>query len=293
MAIITDYSKFNYTKIKVPIYMIESPSDDRGERHFVNVNIDSHTQSKCYIGNRFIDSVKVERISVPNNNSAKWCVTIIVSDVLNKGEIFALLRQYCEIITKQCSIYVYCGSNGFRGFGFDQIDVLTSYSDDGITYIADNDFRIGMGEITTKITVMQNVFLLNQSKKKAILLQQIEDAYVAALKSGDMVSRYILLYRVIELIKGSKEMESYRADAEKMLISQGITKKEWQALAIYEFLRKEFGVSEYRDNITLTVDTLRQIIIVRNDMAHESDLTNVRRTLYDHFIPIVQAILLK
>ena len=41
MAIITDYSKFNYTKIKVPIYMIESPSDDRGERHFVNVNIDN------------------------------------------------------------------------------------------------------------------------------------------------------------------------------------------------------------------------------------------------------------
>ncbi len=293
MSIITDYSNFKYTKIIAPIYMIESPSDDRGERHFVNVNIDSHTQSKCYIGDHFIDSINVKRIPVSDDDSAKWRVTIIVAATLSEDKIFALLRQYCEIISKQCSIYVYCGSNGFNGFGFNQIDVLKSYSEDGITYVANNDFRIGMGEITTRITVMQNVFLLNKANKQTALQQKIGDAYVAALKSGDMVSRYMLLYRVIELIKGTKEMASYRAEAEKTLTSQGITKKEWQALAVCEFIKKEFGVNTYSNNVTLTVDTLRQIIIVRNDMAHESDLTNVRRTLYDHFIPIVQAILRK
>ena len=293
MAIITDYSNFKYTKIITPIYMLESPTDDMGGRHFVNVNIDSHTQSNCYIGNQFVDSISVERMPVSDGNSAIWRVTIVVTDVLSEENVFVLLRQYCEIISKQCSIYVYCRSNGFRGFGFNRIDVLISYSEDGIAYVDNNGFRVGMGGITTRSTVMQNVFLLSKTNKQTALQNKIADAYVAALKSGEMVSRYILLYRVIELIKGTKEMESYRAEAEQTLISQGITKKEWQARAICEFIRKEFGVCKYSNNVTLTVDILRQIIIVRNSMAHESDLTNVSRMLYDHFIPIVQAILRK
>ena len=293
MAIITDFSKYNYTKITVPIYMLECPSDDMGERHFVNVHIDTHTQSNCTVGNRFVESISIERIIEADKSSAKWRLSMIVPEVLDEQAIFDLLRNFCAIISKQCSIYVYCASNGFRGFGFNQIDVHKYYSEDGITYTGNNDFRVGLGEITIRSTVVQNVFEIKECDSRPLLLQRIEDAYVSALKGGDMVSRYILLYRVIELIKGTEEIKSYRAQAENTLKSQGISTKEWQSLAICEFIKNEFGVSEYCNGILLTTEIVKQIIIVRNNMAHESDLTLVRRMLYDHFIPIVQAILRK
>lgn len=293
MAIITDFSRYNYTKITVPIYMLECPADDMGERHFVNVKIDAHTQRNCSIGNHFVESISIERITEASENSAKWRLSMIVPEVLDDQEIFDLLRKFCSIISKQCSIYVYCASNGFRGFGFNQLDVLKYYSEDGITYIGNNDFRIALGETTTRSTVMQNIFVIKESDERSLLLQKIEDAYATALKGGDMVSRYILLYRVIELIKGTEIMKTYRDEAERILISQGISKKEWQSQAICEFIRNEFGVSEYRGNTVLTSAIMRQIIVVRNNMAHEADLTLVRRTLYDHFIPLVQAILRK
>lgn len=294
MLIISGYDKYRFTKIVTQIYMIECPSDYSGMRYFVNIDVDSYTQSKCYIDNHFIERITIERIPVEDEYSAKWNLSMIVQEGLDETEVFTLLRQYCAIITKRSSIYVLCEANGFSGFDFDELNVRRSYSEDGITYVDDHWTMSASLEMETISTISQNVFTLKYAgRTKSSLIRQIEDAYVSALKSGDAVSRYILLYRVIEIIKGTEEMKLYRAEAEATLKSRGISQKEWQSLALCEFIRKELGVSKYRNNTILTASTMKQIILVRNDLAHDADQSRVSRTLYDHFIPIVQAILRK
>lgn len=290
MIVIDDYSKYHYTRIEAEISLDECPPDCDNEKHFVDVDLDSYLQNKCFIGNQCIESLNISRVQGRKEHPAQWTVTIVVSKCLWEPETHELLREYCDNISLACSKQLSFQNYGFRGFSFRMFDVRRQYSEDGVLYTDYDLPSIGEVEMSTTTTVQANVFAMPQAViTPKTMMQQLEDACMVALRSTDVVARYVLSYYLFEIIYGTNEWSQYvvRAKVNK-------TAHHWRAEALCEYLRQELGIHEYAwhgKRNRISADTLEQIINVRNDLTHRADQSQVAEMLYRHLIPILQEML--
>lgn len=290
MVVIDDYSQYKYTRIIATITLDECSADRYNERHYVDVNLDTYIQDQCFIGDQYIEKLSVDKVFNGDERTPQWTISIVVSRCLLEPEIHVLLNKYCDTISLICSKQLSLQNYGFKGFSFRLFDVCRQYSEDGVRY-SDYDLpTIGEVDMSTTTTITHNIFTMPQSQVcLSPLMTQFREAYMIALRSTDIVARYILSYYIFEIIFGTAEWLQYVANAKAHK-----TSNHWKAEALSEYIKQEFSVHEYtwfgRKN-TLSADILEQIINVRNDLTHRSDQSQIARMLYPHLIPILQAIL--
>lgn len=289
MEVISNYEQYNFTKIEAIIYLEECPSDVEENEYWVDVAIDTYTQEFCYIGNQWVEHVCIQRNPEMKEYKASWKTTVFVEKSICETESLNLLSNYCAILSRKCSLNIMFQDYGFVGFRVAPLSVRRYYSVDGITYTDFDCVRMGEVHFVSTEKLQENVFTLpGQRESRDPFRDKLLNAYMAALRSKDIVSRYILLYYLIELISESKEWNQYKDNA--MLAD----KKQWRYIALYEYFLNEFDIQEYSSFgkiYSISPNVFKQIIDVRNDLAHRADQSKIRNVLYCHFIPILQAAL--
>lgn len=301
MTIINNYDQFTYTKVNVPITLKICPSDHDGSDYFVDVNCDMYAQECCYIGEQYIEKIQIQRTRSSQVQletvEPQWLVELIIRDGKTEEEIIHIVESLCEILSYNFALKDNCiQHSGFAGFIFHHMDIRRSYAmDDGI--FGDEDL-VRSGSVSQQsLTVIQtNIFELPQTVKlQSELLKKLSSAFMTALKSKDKTSRYLLLYYMFEIIYGTDEYQAIKKMYERECVSKGIRQngatKKSEILLRY---LQERGVSEYDsfgNKVTLTVETLNNIIVTRNNLTHRADMSNVSNIMYHHMIPILQQIL--
>lgn len=288
MLIINDYSKFCFTKIEAVIFLDKCPSDVKENEYWLDIDVASYSGDSCFVGKQ-----KVEHIQVCKNHnkdsSAKWNLMMVIEKPLCETEVHNILARYCDVLSRKCAQIVLFQDHGFSGFSFDPLSVRRFYSSDGISYTDYDCVRVGSVQFTTKTRISENMFSLPQYELTLDpLKEELENAYMVALKSKDIVARYILMYYVFEIIYQSNSWGKYASSAK---LKDG---KHWRYMALQEYFEAEFRVFEYSsfgNKYTITSDIFEQIIMVRNDLTHRADQSKIRNLLYYHLIPIIQAVL--
>lgn len=301
MTIINNYDQFTYTKVNVPITLKICPSDHEGSDYYVDVNCDIYAQECCYIGEQYIDKIQIQRIRSSQVQletvEPQWLIELIIRGGKTEEEVIHIVESLCEILSFHFALKINCIQNsGFTGFAFRYMDIRRSYAmNDGI--FGDEDL-LRRGSISMKsLNVIQaNIFELPQTVKlQSELLEKLSTAFMTALKSKDMTSRYLLLYYMFEIIYGTDEYQTIKNMYERESVSKG--KRQNGATKKSEILLRylqEGGVFEYDsfgNKVTLTVETLNNIIVTRNNLTHRADMSNVSNIMYHHMIPILQKML--
>ena len=126
-----------------------------------------------------------------------------------------------------------------------------------------------------------NLFVFPDISEEKVELQiKMEKALITALQSRDAISRYLLLYYLFEMIYETEEYIDLKRD-----------NKFDKAEALFHYLKDYWGVAKYNSfskEYELTSQILREIIRVRNDLAHRADTSEVARMMYHHLLPILQ-----
>lgn len=289
MEIISNYGQYNFTKIEATIYLEECPSDVKENEYWVDIATDTYTQEACYIDNQRIEHIRIQRNLETKEHNVSWKTTVFVAKSICETESLVLLSSYCAILSKKCAMNIAFQDYGFVGFRVDPLSIRRYYSVDGTAYTDSDCARVGMVHFAATNKLHENVFALpKQRESKEPFRDKLLNSYMVALRSKDIVARYILLYYLIELISESKEWNQYKDNA---IIAD---KKQWRYIALNEYFLNEFGVQGYSSFgkiYSLSPDVFKQIVDVRNDLAHRADQSKIRNVLYNHFIPILQAAL--
>ena len=301
MTIINNYDQFTYTKVNVPITLKICPSDHEGSDYYVDVNCDMYAQECCYIGEQFVEKMQVQRIRSSQVQwetvEPQWLIELIIRGEKTEEEVIHIVESLCEILSFHFVLKINCIQNsGFTGFTFHHMDIRRSYAmDDGI--FGDEDL-LRRGSVSQQsLTVIQtNIFKLPQTTNlQSELLEKLSSAFMTALKSKDMTSRYLLLYYMFEIIYGTDEYQTIKNTYENECVSKGQKKngaiKKSEILLRYLQERGIFEYDSFGSKVTLTVETLNHIIVTRNDLTHRADMSNVSNIMYHHMIPILQQIL--
>ena len=288
MLIISDYSQFRFTKIEAVVFLDECPSDVKENEYWVELDVDSYSEDSCFIGNQKVEHIQVCRNS-NKDSSAKWNLMMVIEKSLCETEVHSILAMYCDIISRKCAQSVLFQDYGFSGFSFDPLSVRRFYSSDGISYTDYDCVRVGLVKFSSKNKIRESVLSLPKHEITTDpLKEELARAYMIALKSKDIVARYILMYYLLEIIYKSNSWGKYANSAK---LKDG---KRWRYLALQEYFESEFHICEYSSfgkNHTITSDIFEQVITVRNDLTHRADQSKIRNLLYYHLIPIIQAVL--
>lgn len=304
-----DYSNFKYTKINVPITLNECPSDHKSSRYLLDVNCNSFSQQNCYIGTQKIERLTIhraEKADASNSQTfAKWNVELEIAEVKTEDEVIEILDKLCDMFSiafiKEYGAFQH---SGFEGFSYRAMDVRRRYAgEDG--RFGDTVFNKYCGMVSTYnlSIVQQNIFTLPESiKDKPEKYIELEKAFLTAMKSRDEVSRYILLYYMFELMYDTVEYKNLTENYKQPNKTSGVSDEndkcrksnKKRSELLYQYLQQAFGIIEYfhfDQTYKLDPEILFKIIMVRNDLAHRADKTNVNAIMYDHMLPILQQVL--
>lgn len=303
MLFIESYANFDYTKIQVPIILNEAPSDSENSKYFIDISCDSYLQKGCYIGEQFVEEIRFDRISKRNDKDSmspqNWEVTMIVTPGKNEDEVIEIIDLLCEYLSFRCAQeYRLFQNSGFTGFSFHPMDIKRRYA------IKNHNFgdivfnRIaGRMEMESMATLPRKVFEMPRTKYiLSTYTQKLRNAYLTAMRSRDVISRYILLYYLFEIFYQTEEYQILKKQNERMSNTEKRKpcQNEKRGEILFQYLREKFGVLEYKSfgkQIVLTTQVLNDIIITRNDLTHRADSSNVIKITYHHLIPILQQIL--
>ncbi len=303
-----DYSNFKYTKINVPITLNECPSDHKSSSYLLDVNCNSFSQQNCYIGTQKIERLTIQRAEKADaSNSqtfAKWKVELEIAEVKTEDEVIEILDKLCDMLSiafiKEYGAFQH---SGFEGFSYRTMDVRRRYAgEDG--RFGDTVFNRYCGMVSTRnlSIVQQNIFTLPESiKDKPEKYIELEKAFLTAMKSRDEVSRYILLYYMFELMYDTVEYKNLTENYKQPNKTSGVSDEndkcrksnKKRSELLYQYLQQAFGIIEYShfdQTYKLDPEILFKIIMVRNDLAHRADKTNVNAIMYDHMLPILQQV---
>ncbi|MCI5935222.1 MAG: hypothetical protein MRZ65_06880 [Lachnospiraceae bacterium] len=301
MTIINNYDQFTYTKVNVPITLKICPSDHDGSDYYVDVHCDMYAQECCYIGEQFIEKMQVQRIRNSQVQSEvvepQWLVELIIRGGKTEEEVIHIVESFCEILSFHFALKDNCIQNsGFIGFTFCHMDIRRSYATDDGIFGDEDSVRSGSVSQQSLTVIQNNIFELPKTTNlQSELLEKLSRAFMTALKSKDMTSRYLLLYYMFEIIYGTDEYQTIKNVYERECVSKGQKKngatKKSEVLLRYLQERGLFEYDSFGNKVTLTVETLNHIIVTRNDLTHRADMSNVSNIMYHHMIPILQQIL--
>ncbi len=237
-----------------------------------------------------MENIHIHRIGKRNKGvfeAPKWQITIVINETLKEEQSHDLLDSLCGYLTLQCAkksrIF---HNNGLSGFSYQYMDIKRQYAVE-INNFSDVDFNScgGAFHMQRYTTLPKELFFLPQEAgKKAELQLRIEEGLVAALKCGDAISRYLLLYYLFEIIYAT---EDYQTTGK---LHPGYDR----AKLLYCYLHDTMGLVEYKDfdkNVELTDGIIRDIIRVRNDLTHRANTKEISNMMYHHLLPILQEIL--
>lgn len=293
-----EYKQYNYTKIKTEIILNKCPSDYKNAEYYLDIAHDDCRLNQFYIGEQFIDSLRIERTKNHNNQSnmvePKWSVEIVISEGKTEEEAIELLNELCEILSLNLAQnYKFFQNHGFYGFSFETSRVECRYAmEDGVFSKADfSGHYVSIANAETNVTIQTNIFEFPMTKKiGSPTLQKLNKAFLRALRSQDIETRYVLLYYLFEIIYDGAAYQKIKAEYEKTASKKGDEKR---SEILYRYL-KSIGVKNYifaEKKITLDAEILYKIIRTRNDLVHRADTSQIFQVMYHHLIPIFQQVL--
>lgn len=291
MGMIGDYRQYSFTKIEANIYLEECPSDIKTCAYSIDVDVDAYTQEFCCIDNQWIEHLCIQRNQGTEECKISWKITFFVGGAVSRAASIELLSSYCVILSRKLALNLSYHCHGLVDFRVDPVSVHCFYSLDGKTY---SDFErsivvVGRSEMRNRCS--ENIFALSCQRDKPDpdpLHDKFLNSYMEALRSRDVVSRYILLYYLLEIIYKTDRWTQYSEDA------KASDKDNWRSMALKEYFLNEFGIQEYYSFgkvYSLLPDIFKKIIEARNKLVHEANQSKLQDILYCHFIPILQAML--
>lgn len=149
----------------------------------------------------------------------------------------------------------------------------------------------------TECTISHNIFELPVTEiTPSPFVQKLNHAFLNALSCTDVISRFVLLYYLFEILYGTVEFQILKREYEtsNMYTARESSNKKRSKL-LYQYLLQEFNLKEYRSlgkQCTLSTETLEEIILARNDLTHRGDISNLSKVLYHHLLPILQQVII-
>lgn len=299
MMFLDNYDGFKYTKIQVPITLNKCPSDATNCEDYFDINYESFTQKKCYIEEQLIEEITIRHTECANKgnrkSAPKWQVEMIISEVKTEDEVIQILQKFCRILSLRCaqSYFKFCNS-GLHGFSFRAMDIRRSYAGEDCKF-SDIVFNENMGmvlRIERLTTIDKNIFVLPKSKYvPKSLYKSLADAFLIALGCKDAISRYILMYYLFEIIYETKEYKDLKAEYENSSIYKKENAHTKRSEILYQYFSQIVGLTEYScimNKFVINAQILEQIILVRNNITHRADTSQIHKILYEHLIPILQ-----
>lgn len=291
MIFIDNYERYKYTKVEVPITLNKCLSDHENSEYYIDIECNSFSQNQCYIGMQFIEKILIKRIYTEKNSldfvEPQWLITLIIPQAKTEDEVIQILTDFCETLSFNCAkkhkYFQYCG---FYGFSFETTKIKRSYASENLIFSeVDNNYHIGAIEMKTRSPMQNNIFELPTAKStETLLLQELRNAFLTALRSKDSISRYILLYYLFEIMYATpeyQELVSMHTEKEKNVKRSKILFQYLQSLGFKDYF--SFG-----EKFELNTEILYKIIITRNDLTHRADTSKVSDLMYHHLIPILQ-----
>lgn len=303
MILLDSYDGFKYTKIQVPIRLDKCPSDLMNREYYFDINCESVTQKKCYIEEQLIEEITIRHTECANkgNKTAvpKWQVEMIVSEAKTEDEVIQILQKFCRILSLRCAQnYFKFQNSGLHGFSFRDMEIKRSYAREDCKFsdIVFNQY-IGMVLKSKMLTTIdRNIFILPEDKYvPSPLYKSLADAFLIALDCKDAISRYILMYYLFEIIYETDEYKDLKVQYENSLINGKKYAHTKRSEILYQYFNQIVGLTEYScimGKFVISAEILEQIILVRNNITHRADTSQIHKILYEHLIPILQQTLI-
>ncbi|WP_343208791.1 hypothetical protein [Anaerolentibacter hominis] len=292
MRIFQNNDNISYTKIEVILSLEECPSDWENNFYFIDVAVDAFSQQDCYIREQKVEEIHIRRVenySKEEMKAPQWRVELIVTEFKTEEQTIQIVEDLCEILSANCAMEdSFYQQRGMYGFSYQSMDIKRSYAGPEMIFNEVDINGYGSIEMTCISTIKENIFKLPDIPiVQSTLSQRLKKAFLAGIKSKDVVSRYILLYYLFEIMFDTPEYQAL-----KMTYSS--SKK--RDVILYEYLTQKFGELKYTvrgQEFVLDADILSRIIKARNDLTHRADLSNVHELMYGHLIPVLQVIIKK
>ena len=302
--------QYKYTKIIVPLFLENSPSDYDDMQYYWDVNCDDYYQEDIYIGTNKIREIRFERIKKADceyDNRAEWKLEMIIDGGKSEEETINILNELCTVLSLKfvCHYkhFQYCG---FNGFAYDRLHMERRYAYEDKAF-SDKAFSMYAGSIEIKTTsVIENkVFKLPKSPTaNSELKDRLTDAFLRSLRCKDEISRYILLYYLFEIMYATDEYQEIKKQYELSLSKNSSSKNKCaqnngdkkRSMLLAQYLQKEFGLKEYSSlgkTAVLDAKILENIITNRNNLTHRGDISKVSQLMYNHLLPILQEVIRK
>ena len=299
--------QYKYTKIIVPLFLENSPSDYDDMQYYWDVNCDDYYQEDVCIGTNKIREIRFERIKKADceyDNRAEWKLEMIIDGGKSEEETINILNELCTVLSlkfvRHYKHFQYCG---FNGFAYDQLHMERRYAYEDKAF-SDKAFSMYAGSIEIKTTsVIENkVFKLPKSPTaNSELKDRLTDAFLRSLRCKDEISRYILLYYLFEIMYATDEYQEIKKQYELSLSKNGSSKNQnngdkKRSMLLAQYLQKEFGLKEYSSlgkTAVLDAKILENIITNRNNLTHRGDISKVSQLMYNHLLPILQEVIRK
>lgn len=303
MLIINDYSNFRFTKIQAPITLKKCPSDSDCSEYYIDISQNSFTQENCYIGDQFVEEIRINRITGTGNRGSmiepQWLVEMIIPAMKTEEEATQIIDNLCEILTLHCVQWYEPQYSGIAGFSCRSIEIKRSYAVKDKVFGDIDMNRYGDVSMNALSTIQANIFELpTEQKAQTPLAGILKKALLDALKSRDEISRYILSYYLFEIMYSTAEYQVLKDTCEKKWKNQGchIEGNEKRSKILYQYLIQSFSLKEYsffNEISVLTPQILCEIIKTRNDLTHRADRSKTTHMLYHHLLPILQQIVIQ
>jgi len=292
-----DYASFKYTEVSVKVGLLKCLSDFDERKYAVDIGANEYFQAVCYIGTQKIENLRLKRSQ--NNNplwkekvTSWWELTFIIDGGKNQEEVLQIIEDICselslQLIMQDTAIFNY----GVKGFSFLPMDVKRKYAKEAKIFGEIDINRYGIAIMSDCKRTLKRFALdlpctgtLQRDEYKAF-----RDAFLTGISSGDVVGRFILLYYLFEMIYKSEGYQRTHTAA----IEEGWPDRS-RSFVLLHYLRNELHIYSYvskDESIPLKQEILKEIIDIRNDLAHRADRTKVNMIMYEHLVPILKEVL--
>lgn len=296
----TNFRKYSYTEVIVPIKLLEFPSDYDEHIYCIDVIGDEFYQKRCYIGTQKIEELKIIRLKKGNcehKQIAEWELEMIVCGGKMEEEIIALLDELCtEFSLSFIRRYKFFQNSGFAGFSYDgfRLKRKYAYKDKMFSYDTMNMYG-GSIEIKSISAIEREIFNLPENANiRNKYKDKLTSAFLTALRCKDKISRYILLYYLFEIMYETPQYQQLKNTFKAT--PKNINRDTKRSLILFQYLYQEFNINEYSSfekKVILDAGILEEIIKTRNDLTHRGNQSKVSELMYKHLIPILQEVIIR
>jgi hypothetical protein len=274
---------YHYTKIECAIEISQTMADDAHDRcNFVDINSGSSEimQSSVYIGSQLCKSVSIKKLrGFSGQNHALnplWKLEVIIEALVDKDDCSKIVKNYCCYMSCQIIDKVYNHTLGVPYFAYDQARLEISYGKNENEFDIKRVYGTCFGTSESDLTIEHNFSLPN------IPIDMTEAAdFLDSVSRSDTNSKFILLFSFLEKFLRSPNDEQ---------IERGRTSR---ATRIYNALKdSDIDSVKINDEIrNISVDFFKDIVTVRDCLAHRRKADNLHHALYDRLLPTIMTLI--